>query len=106
MVENRRPFGGSPAIRPGGVNATPGLSVGNVSESGESHVIWGTNIDVPQLKAKIADFFTNFCLPGEADAYYMKVLNDMFQSEQYEILNVDCGHMNEFDEDLYSKLIK
>jgi DNA replication licensing factor MCM4 len=85
------------------------------SENAPTMVIWGTDVQVNDCKRKFKRFVDTFMditmsdeerfeglNPGEP--YYLQRLAEI-NILQYPFLNVDCGHINQFDEDLYRQLI-
>ena len=85
------------------------------SESAPTMVIWGTDVQVNDCKRKFKRFVETFMDIGMTDEerfeglnpeepYYLQRLAEI-NILQYPFLNVDCGHINHFDEDLYRQLI-
>jgi DNA replication licensing factor MCM4 len=85
------------------------------SESAPTMVIWGTDVQVNDCKRKFKRFLETFLDISMTDEerfeglnpdepYYMQRLAEI-NILQHPFLNVDCGHINQFDEDLYRQLI-
>ena len=85
------------------------------SENTPTMVIWGTDVRVNDCKHKFkrfVDTFMDIAMTDEErfeglnpeEPYYLQRLAEI-NILQYPFLNVDCGHINEFDEDLYRQLI-
>jgi len=85
------------------------------SESAPTMVIWGTDVQVNDCKRKFKRFVETFVDIGMTDEerfeglnpnepYYLQRLAEI-NILQSPFLNVDCAHINQFDEDLYRQLI-
>ena len=70
-------------------------------------VIWGTNINQEQILDRFRQFLVNFRLKDDdsrGDNYYMRQLQEIKDSEIF-TLNVDEGHLNSFDRQMYINLV-
>ena len=97
-----------------------GSAVGSASDvssdvQGANVVIWGTDVSVNQCKAKMAKFVQKFVNPDAADdetfanmdagaPYYLQRLEEIAVTEE-PFLPINCGHIQQFDEDLYRQLV-
>jgi len=74
-----------------------------------TQVVWGTNINTSDCQHRFKNFLTNYTLERERDnmtavPYYMKQLKQIAETEQY-ILNLDCRHLLEHDNNLHTQFI-
>eukprot|EP00092_Neocalanus_flemingeri_P040376 GFUD01043975.1.p1 GENE.GFUD01043975.1~~GFUD01043975.1.p1 ORF type:complete len:849 (+),score=284.52 GFUD01043975.1:326-2548(+) len=85
------------------------------SESAPTMVIWGTDVSVNQCKSKFKKFITTFVDTDAADdekfigmdkdaPFYLQRLEEINTLEE-PFLPVNCGHVQQFDEDLYRQLV-
>jgi len=95
------------------VGGQPGSEA--TSDAAPTMVIWGTDVSVNLCKAKFKKFITNFIDSELADdekfsgidasaPLYMQRLEEINTIEE-PFLNVNCGHIQSFDEDLYRQLV-
>nr|CAD7265483.1 unnamed protein product [Timema shepardi]CAD7568690.1 unnamed protein product [Timema californicum] len=86
-----------------------------LDQAGPQLVIWGTNVVVSQCKEKFKRFVSRFIDPhAEEDErtetmdvnepLYMQKLEEIHTLEE-PFLNVNCGHLEAFDPDLYRQLV-
>nr|CAD7591375.1 unnamed protein product [Timema genevievae] len=86
-----------------------------LDQTGPQLVIWGTNVVVSQCKEKFKRFVSRFIDPdAEEDErtetmdvnepLYMQKLEEIHTLEE-PFLNVNCGHLEAFDPDLYRQLV-
>jgi len=82
---------------------------------GPQLVIWGTDVVVSQCKDKFRSFITTFIDTSIADdeqfagvdpnqPYYLQRLDDINAIAE-PFLNINCGHLKEFDAELYRQLL-
>jgi len=85
------------------------------SESAPTMVIWGTDVSVNQCKSKFKKFISNYVDAEAADderfagmdpnaPFYLQRLEEINTLEE-PFLPVNCGHVQQFDEDLYRQLV-
>jgi len=79
------------------------------SEQQMTQVVWGTNINTSDCQHRFKNFLTNYTLERERDnmtavPYYMEQLKQIAETEQY-ILNLDCRHLLEHDNNLHTQFI-
>merc|ERR1719186_2287724 len=67
------------------------------SESAPTMVIWGTDVSVNQCKSKFKKFIDTFVDTDAADDEKFEEINPLEEP----FLPVNCGHVQQFDEDLY-----
>jgi len=85
------------------------------SESAPTMVIWGTDVSVNQCKSKFKKFISTYVDTEAADderfagmdhsaPFYLQRLDEINTLEE-PFLPVNCGHVQQFDEDLYRQLV-
>ncbi|GIY26646.1 DNA replication licensing factor mcm4-A [Caerostris extrusa] len=102
-----------------GENSDPLLSepagVHSDNNAGPRLVIWGTDVEVGKCQSKFRRFIMEYTDTNiESDElmenvdldqpFYMQKLEEVFTVEE-PFLNVNCGHLNTFDPDLYRQLV-
>jgi DNA replication licensing factor MCM4 len=116
------PVGGPGSVAPtseGGM-LPPSSEVGAqasdaASDAAPTMVIWGTDVSVNLCKMKFKKFINTFIDPDLADdekfsgvdpnaPFYLQRLEEIATIEE-PFLNVNCGHIQMFDEDLYRQLV-
>jgi DNA replication licensing factor MCM4 len=86
------------------------MEIDSKSENiGAQQVLWGTNINLPEISNKYRSFITNFAVPDpknndQMQNIYLLQIREIKITEQY-ILNLDGSHINTFDRSLYLQLI-
>lgn len=91
------------------------VSKSSESESGPQLVIWGTNVVVDQCKEQFKRFILRFIDPEAendelpenmnlTDPLYLQKLEEIHTLEE-PYLNVNCAHLEGFDEHLYNRLV-
>jgi len=86
------------------------------SENAPQMVIWGTNVQLNDCKRKFKKFIESFQDPETADdeefegldhnkPYYRQRLDDITRN-LIPFLNVNAGHLQKFDEELYRQLVQ
>ncbi|XP_071715037.1 DNA replication licensing factor MCM4 [Rutidosis leptorrhynchoides] len=107
-VPHRRPPGGD---TPGG--STPSSPPPPSSEGGEPDetdappmYVWGTSISVQDVNAAILRFLRHFREhPSHDEGKYMKAINHVIEMEG-ESLEVDANDVFDYDNDLYTKMVR
>lgn len=67
-------------------------------------VIWGTDVVVDKCRTKFQNFIETFSLNESELPHYMTKLSNVLEME-IPYIDVNCGHLNEFDPELYHQLI-
>ena len=68
-------------------------------------LIWGTDIQVSETKARARRFFTEFAPEGQDEPLYAQLLVQA-ETKKANFINLDCSHLRAFDPTLYDKLIR
>ncbi|KAK9075779.1 hypothetical protein SSX86_004108 [Deinandra increscens subsp. villosa] len=91
----------SPAYSP-----PPASSEGGGEPDAPSMFVWGTSISVQDMNAAILMFLRNFrWRDDDEEGKYMKAINHVIDTEG-ESLDVDANDMFEYDNDLYTKMVR
>eukprot|EP01134_Creolimax_fragrantissima_P002737 CFRG2737T1 len=81
-----------------------GLGAGDENGPAQRTLIWGTNVDVEQVRRKFSNFLHTFTLPNDNDSFYMRLMRHT-ATEEKDYINIDCTHLHTFDATIYSQLI-
>lgn len=95
--------------------APPGGSAQTEGPQGGQLVIWGTDVVVSECKDRFKTFVQTFVDPDAADdercegmntdePLYLQKLEEIHTLEE-PFMNVNCGHLHQFDTDLYRQLV-
>ncbi|MPC11434.1 DNA replication licensing factor MCM4 [Portunus trituberculatus] len=95
--------------------APPGGSAQTDGPQGGQLVIWGTDVVVSECKDRFKAFVQTFVDPDAADdercegmntdePLYLQKLEEIHTLEE-PFMNVNCGHLHQFDTDLYRQLV-
>lgn len=78
--------------------------------SSNTQVLWGTNINTNDIQQQLKEFLMTHTIMPEGDVdnfnvepYYITKLKEMMETEDY-TLDVDCGHLYDFNKQLYKQL--
>ncbi|XP_070168557.1 DNA replication licensing factor MCM4 [Polyergus mexicanus] len=93
----------------------PNVQRTSETENGPQLVIWGTNVVVDQCKEQFKRFILRFIDPEAendelpenmnlSDPLYLQKLEEIHTLEE-PYLNINCAHLEAFDEQLYNRLI-
>lgn len=83
---------GTPQVDPDNQDVAPNL------------VIWGTDVVVDKCRTKFQNFIETFCVNETESPHYMTKLSNVLEME-IPFVDVNCGHLNQFDPELYEQLI-
>jgi DNA replication licensing factor MCM4 len=89
-------------------------NIGGAGEmSSNTQVLWGTNINTNDIQQQLKEFLLTYTQIPDQDnmaddqfniePFYITKLKEMGETEDY-TLNVDCGHLYEFNRNLYKQL--
>lgn len=67
-------------------------------------VIWGTDVVVDICRTRFQNFIETFCVNETESPHYMTKLSNVLEME-IPYVDVNCGHLNQFDPELYQQLI-
>jgi len=101
-LDNRVRFGEADDTSP---QRNGGMGHSHQQQLGSS-LIWGTQVDTDVTKADFRRFLHTFKLEGSRDAHYIRVLDSIYETKQYN-LNINCAdHLCKYSERLYKLLVR
>ncbi|KAL3152229.1 hypothetical protein ABBQ32_001311 [Trebouxia sp. C0010 RCD-2024] len=91
--------------------ATSGMTGGDseaMSEDGGTEhnntFVWGTNLVIGDIQARIQKFMRSFVQEGSTDALYTTLIKQALDDEEV-FLNIDLLHLHQYDKQLYGQLV-